>query len=116
MATFFVNGQDPVEVVPAAGIMFLQVVSGKAFLVEGADPTIGFLSQGETHYFNALTAAVTAINASPSGYSTIRTSDATQVATATGGEGRTMWSPSRSARSCMMSIQATCLRILTGPG
>ncbi len=86
MATFRVNGVLPVEVVAAAASEFLQVVSGKALLVEGADPTIGFLSQGETHFFDALTGPITALNASPSGYCTIRTSAGTQIAVADGAD------------------------------
>lgn len=86
MATFFVNGVTPVEVVAAAAVEHLQVVSGEAYLVEGADPTIGIISAGETLLFDGLTAAVNALSAKPDSYCVIRTTGATQIANADGAD------------------------------
>lgn len=86
MATFFVNGVLPVEVLAGGAYQFLQVVAGTAFIVEGesADPKVGIQMSGETKLFNKLVGPITALNANPSGYCVIRTTDPTQIETADG--------------------------------
>lgn len=78
MGTFVINSEAPVEIIAAAGVDYIQVVTGAARVAELADPIGGLhLESGaEILFFDGLTGAVNAIAATPGGSATIRTGGA----------------------------------------